>query len=675
MNHRDLLEKTRAKSTVKPYTGISVEIEKPEELPILAAPSVINTYNEQNVTLIQRSADQRICQGETLRPLYPMSACWKDNNWISRMNVPSKAGAVKANQSIGTPDLLEEVGYFREKPDGVYALKEYQESFLITNIRLRVKARIKKYVDDKAEPQEELKCLLYSEKWDTPETVIVPLSEYKNVYLSTIKSRFPALFLSSKGRDYLEKYLASVYDYCQDNMVEEVRIMKTGWTTLGGTLRFVIGEDPIYRGFELPDVSLMDKASVFTEGFRFLKIGRLGSVSLVPFIFAHFSYAAFFINKARREFQSVLFIRGETNTYKTRIAKLFCNVFQTDSAKKMISFGSTRPAFYKFLSELRDQTILLDDYSCSEQRKKRDDTALLEAAIRSIGDSTPPIKMSASQEDGIDSRSFRSTLVVTGEDNPPLSNSSYYRMIIVPVDKHSYDNEVLDEFEHNPSIMRNYMGLFIEFLRVHGEQIAEGTIQKAREYNDRYGQNFKVDRVRYAAVNLMVVGDMIRQYAYWCGITNPDILDYIAQFDRIIVEAMLENQEENSVLAPEVMFLYALRQALGTRDNIKLAESEVIYISNESGYIGFQEKRTDTIWLRHEDAEQIVRSYWERQGKAYTASLSKLKKILYEKEFSLGRESAEGKTEYLLRAKKGSRKRMLVLRYQKVCQILESIKD
>lgn len=667
--------KIRAKSTIKTYMGEIIALEKPKGPLILAAPPVSQAYNEEAVAVTQRSMEERICRGEILSYLYPLSAYYENNEWKIRQNFLKPEGVIKGNTDMDTLDLLEEPEYFRETKDGVYALKDAQENFLLTNIRLRIYAHIKTYWDDESEPKEEFKCLLYLKEWDDPKSVTVPLDGYKAVYSSVIKNRFPELFLSSKARDELENYLSRVYSHCKGRWQEEVRIMRIGWTTIGGVTRYELGNAPAYKRFYFPDVSLMDKTEVFSRGFRFLEIGRFQSVSLVPFIFAHFSYAAFFVNKAQREFQSTLFIRGESGAYKTRIATVFCNVFQTDSAQKKLSFGTTRAAFFATMSQLRDQTILLDDFSCSEKRKKRDDTALLEAAIRAIGDSTAPAKMSANQADRIDNRSFRATLVVTGEDNPPLSNSSYYRMIVVPVDKQSYYNDALEKFEQDPAIMRNYMALFIEFLRTNGNKIAEGIPQKAGEYDARYGRNFKVDRVRYAAINLMIVGDMIRQYASWCGVTDSKIRDYMSEFDAIIVDAMLENQEENSGLEPEVMFVYALMQVIGTRDKIGLADSEAIYITNESNYIGFQERSTDTVWLRHEDAEQTVRNYWDKQEKGYTITSPKLHKLLYEKGISIGSKSSDGKAEYLLKAKKGRRKRMLVLKYNKVCQILDSIKE
>jgi hypothetical protein len=172
---------------------------------------------------------------------------------------------------------------------------------------------------------------------------------------------------------------------------------------------------------------------------------------------------------------------------------------------------------------------------------------------------------------------------------------------------------------------------------------------------------------------LLMMAEIIRKFVAWCGITDPELLKHMADFDRVILDMMLKNQEEKDSLEPEVMFVYALMQALGTRDKTGMADSEDIYICNESSYIGFREESTDTVWLRYEDAERLVQVYWEKQDKAYMATSAKLRKLLYEKKISVGTEPPSGKIEYLKKSKKGQRKRMLVLRQEKIQEILDGV--
>ena len=344
-------------------------------------------------------------------------------------------------------------------------------------------------------------------------------------------------------------------------MKEEKRIMTTGWSAIDGNLRYVIGKDVAYKDYKFPDVLKMERATLFNNGFRFLEIGKDETAVVIPFIFAHFSYTSLFWERENHAFESVLFIRGETNSYKTAVAEVFCNVFQSIPSKKKISFGSTKAALYATLSKCRDQTVLLDDYSCSEKQKKQNDTILFEAAIRAVGDTSAPSKMSLKDSSGIDDRTFRATLVITGEDDPGLSSSSHFRMITVQVGRGSYDKDVLRDFQTHPEFMREYMALFIEFLRVQGDRVIPAVLSDLQRLRSRYESLIEVGRVRDATINLILISKVIRAFAAWCGCTKKEVLERIDQFEDIVIAAMLKNQEENGRLELESMFVYALMQS------------------------------------------------------------------------------------------------------------------
>jgi len=673
--NKKFLTKIKQTSSIKPYSGKTTEIEKSMVQPILRSSPELNIELSKTTAVTKISKNDLICKGCNIQPLYPICACNNNKKWEIKIHSSEvkAAGKIQIGSATDGLDMLEVPEYFREKNKGVFAIKDGNESSCLTNMRLRVIAVIKRYWADEEKTTYEIKCQLYYDGWDTPQFIVVPINEYKQVYLF-IKKKFPELYLSAGGKDALEKYLSEVYSQCKKSWEEELQIMQTGWTELNGNLCFAIGKDDAYKEYDFPDVaSIINRTQIVEQGISFLEIGNFEAAAIVPFVFAHFAYTKFFVKKANHDFESVLFVCGASGSYKTSFMLNLCAVFETRTEKKMLSFGTTKPALYTALSTFRDQTVLLDDYSCSEQQKKQADNVLFEAAIRAIGDSTPPSKMSNSKNGVVADRQFRSTLVVTGEDNPALSASSQYRMITVSVDATSFDGKILRRFQEKPQIMRNYFALFIEFLRIHGEQIIDFVRGKLGDYREKYTLLIKKDRVRDATINLLMMAEIIRKYLDWCGVTNPELLKHMADVDCVIVNEMLKNQEEKDSLEPELMFVYALMQVLGTRDKAGLADSEDVYTHNESGYIGFREEATDTLWFRYEDAEHLVQNYWVKQGKTYLITSPKLRKLLYEKGISVGMEPPSGKTEYLKKSKKGQRKRMLVLRQEKIQEILDGV--
>lgn len=599
-----------------------------------------------------------------LRTINPLKASFEENAW-------------KAEQIMGKSKLIAlDQNYLKaddycEKADGVYAVGKGREEFIVGG-RVRIRAQIKKYWCEDEEPEVAFRCSLSNETWEKDLELVVALSEYKQLYFLA-KQQFPQLRVTNRYKDNLDHYLSDVFASSSSSWREERRVMRTGWFKIDGQLEYVIGDDVFYAGFAFPDVSKTDKVEAFCRGFEFLAVGNYKCGVTLAFIFAHLAYTNYFAEQADHKFQNILFYRGMTNSYKTSLLELLSNVFETARDRRKVTFGSSKAALYHVLSYMQDQTVLLDDFACSEKSKKKEDTALFENVIRAVGDSVIPVVMDKGCEK-IKNRKLRTAVFVTGEDDPPLSQSSMVRCITVPAEGQDCNLEMLTYFQENPAIMRTYFAEYIAFLKEEEQNVVSIIGNGLRQYRQEYASLFSTPRIKDAAVNLTIETDIIRRFARWCGVGDAKIDADMARFKQLILETLLNNQEEKATLAPHVMFVYALMQSIGTKPKTDLAESEDLYSENEAGFIGFREEKTDTIWLRHEEADLLAQQYWEQQGKAYTVTPEKLRKLLFEKDISVGgaNESSK-KVEYLKRAKKGQRKRMLVLKNSKIKEILDGI--
>ena len=264
-------------------------------------------------------------------------------------------------------------------------------------------------------------------------------------------------------------------------------------------------------------------------------------------------------------------------------------------------------------------------------------------------------------------------MIISGEDDPSLSQSSMLRCITVVAEATSYNGELLRAFQQDGRIMQNYFALYIEFLREREDEVITFIQGSLACYRQRYKEIIEMPRLRDAAINLMLVTELIRRFAKWCGADSAAIRAEMDKFDETILNAVLSNQDEKSSLKPHVMFVYALMQSIGTKEKNGIAETEAVFEKNESGYLGFYEAKTDTLWLRHEEADLIVKRYWEQQGKAYTVTPQKVRKLLYDENVSEGTVASNGKLEYLRRAKRGNRKHMLVLRQSQIQKIMDDV--
>ncbi len=92
-----------------------------------------------------------------------------------------------------------------------------------------------------------------------------------------------------------------------------------------------------------------------------------------------------------------------------------------------------------------------------------------------------------------------------------------------------------------------------------------------------------------------------------------------------------------------------------------------MYVQNELRYLGFHEKTENLLWLKPTNFFKIGVELLKKQSVNFLVQWDTFKKMLLNEGYSKGVLPVDGKGgQYLLRAKKGSRKYMLVLHTDKI---------
>ena len=192
-------------------------------------------------------------------------------------------------------------------------------------------------------------------------------------------------------------------------------------------------------------------------------------------------------------------------------------------------------------------------------------------------------------------------------------------------------------------------------------------------YRAYYEQELQTRRLIDAAAGLRLLADFVLQFASYCGVGDAEKAELMQLFERSILDLLQQHQENSKKQKPEVRFLYALLQSIGTSSNNSLAQDEDTYAIDESRYIGFHDKAESLLWVRMESAWSIVEQYYKRQGEDWMTKMQTIKELLLKKGISDGKKMPDGEAgnEYLRRARKGSRKRMLVLHQDVVEELLK----
>lgn len=496
-------------------------------------------------------------------------------------------------------------------------------------------------------------------------TIEVPWTEYKDVY-QQIRRKFPDVCVMGQGQA-LEEYLADVFARRADNLPVYREAKLSGWICWDGGAHYVVGKDNFYGNHVIPK-TLGNAYAVFNIGRRFLDIGSRNSQICVLYLASHLAYTLFWLKKAGIRFRSTFFVQGGTGLLKTSVVRIISDVFNTDRDKAVIRLNSTLASTQKTITYLRDTVVCVDDFSNTESDLRKKSLSAAEAVIRAVGDGIFPSKSDVSDFSKITQNTVRSVVILTGEEGLDLGTSSQLRMIVIPVEQGTFDGRVLREFQIK-NIWAEYTAQYLKFLMEKGEEVVSYRKEAFYAYRDGYAEYFDEPRLIDAAAVLRLECDIVAAYARWCGCGDEEVQQLSALLNRNVLDAMISTQDYASEAKPEVRFLRALWESLDTTKAAMVAESEDVYADNEAQFIGFYEKHTGTIWLKPEGAYQVVCQYYRTINERWLTSLKRVKELLFEKGLSRGKLGNSG-VEYICKAKKGMRKRMLVLYAEKVEKLL-----
>ena len=493
------------------------------------------------------------------------------------------------------------------------------------------------------------------------------IEEYKRAFNIIIK-KYPELYLTKDSySNDIERYLSEKYIENKQYLEYVNVVCFSGWTNLLAP-RAVYANSNIVGCTCNKELSLLDnedRFSIFNNGLKILNVSYDLEKSLVPFLYAHTGFMAKLFEDAGHPIRFGLFIKGKSGSYKTTLAKVLFNVFQTDQSKKVINFESTKAGVEMALKEAKDDILIMDDINFSLKGTQKKANELFELAIRAIGDSNTKAKVSSDQK-SLAQNLVRCGLVLTGEDEPENSLSSALRYLTLNVDNTSYRSDVLFYFSDNEDVMKKYFTSFIFFLTEKYDEIVFYIKNNFRVLYERYGKASSYDRLNFSVISLMLVADVIKEYAKWSNIEDLSVFDQSLNLtEDVLKENVRRKSNESKCLELEELVLIALNQTLDIQANCRLAKDIKDYEKDVNSYIGF--KKNDEIWLRHEDLYEVVCKYWDKQGKAYTATQDKTHKRLYEVGVIKCYDDID-KNGYLMKSSSinGRRIRMIVIKNEKL---------
>jgi len=496
-----------------------------------------------------------------------------------------------------------------------------------------------------------------------------------------LRKCFPEAYISKGDYNSKEEYLSEVYRHDVETAEVKYSSEIMGWVEEfeDKITGFYEGISNFYEGMKnsIPIVVNSDRREIFVNGFCFLQIGHENDVIEILWIIFHIAPSLFWLRKFGLDFRSVIFVKGKTNLFKTTVVALLSNIFAKNRNKAFARLTSTKAYIQDFMTKSRDVVVLLDDFSNTVGANNKQALNNAEDVIRAIGDGMFAGKMNIKDLSEGRSDSVQCVTVLTGEDELGLSVSSLYRLIILAIQEGTFNPQILSYYTENHEYLQKYMALFIQFLTERGSVVVQRCALNFSQYREFYKPKLQIPRFIDAAATMTVVIDIIVEFGLYCGSEIESMTVYRNRAMLAVENVMKQNLGNSKQAKPEVRFLYALMQSIGTSKFNGLAANETEYVANISGYIGFKEDDKNLIWLRFGDVYELVAKYFQKQGEQFITSQKTVKELLLRKGISDGKLMPEGKSgnQYLRKSRKSPRQWFLVLHTDIVEKILDENKE
>lgn len=297
-------------------------------------------------------------------------------------------------------------------------------------------------------------------------TFAIRKEEYFAKFLTKLKAEELSLHLNSECRnaealfrEYLSSALAAVGTLPIKNIYAYA-----GW---GEDRRYHHGGMPDCKASRiLPDANKLITSTAFHEGMSILDIGDL-NITLPVLLQSVSGVMAKLFEDAGLPLQYLFCLVGPSGSKKTSLSKVaFCNFNVHD----VINFTSTERAIELHAEECHDSVFVLDDLSSVKDKIQLNK---LENFLRKFCDGAGR-KKSIDGGKNLVSLYTRCSVVITAESLiEGLQQSSILRLLQVPVNKSSINNERLGFFQHDQhlarfnrqfSVMEKFISSFVMYL-------------------------------------------------------------------------------------------------------------------------------------------------------------------------------------------------------------------
>lgn len=518
---------------------------------------------------------------------------------------------------------------FIEKETGVDVIKtgdKFNKTIRLSNFKIEILSMIERIFLTKEEIFYRIR--IFNE--NASEFIEIKRENYLNLYSEVTKSHaeFRLCADTNKAIGLFREYLSIKYQKSKNNIKIKNFYQFAGWISEKGIRRYISGSDEDCSSKRqiayLRNTILKD---VFANGWHILNLSNDKQVILPLFLQLHIGYTAKLFEDTGMPVQYLFIIVGATGSKKTAVSKVLYAQFDMTEG---INFTATDRAIELYAEQCHDGTLLLDDLFSVR------DKAALEKIHRFLREYADGIGRARSIKAGteIERMDTRYAVVVTAESMlDGLQQSAKLRNLIVRVRKDTFNDDVLRQFqieakeatfEGRPNSLEIYLSAYIRFLENNYTQIVKEMINfQPPKINLKFARQAMIYKI------LSFQAKIILDFGKFCGfLTDIDVQNLWSEWISILQNLMMENQYLCDLEEPYRLFLKAIMQSHAQKI-IQICNSKSEYELTAKFSYGYIEQ--NILKLELDKIFEYVMTYYSHIGRGFSATLSDIISILYEK--------------------------------------------
>ena len=413
----------------------------------------------------------------------------------------------------------------------------------------------------------------------------------------------------------------------------------------------------------LPNVT---QSQAFYFAVKMLALGNM-TKTLPLFLFSHIGVMYSIFEEAGFAPNFLLNIVGHTGSLKTSVSKIFFKILRDNRNDIASSFNDTATAMEIKMGNTFDEVLLIDDFRPSSNKTETSRMRnSLEKLVRYFGDG---VGKSRGNPLLTLNKEFRphGVCAITGEYLYGVP-SSLLRMLIVHVNRNTFDKKLLKFYQDNPLIFPTHIRFFIDYLQANYDVLVNYIRTKFPVLRDEYRTRSWESRLVQTAAWLDITAEIIfKFYAVQMILTSPE--DAKRQYEQCkfaISEAVNESNELATNTSPEKMFLNGMTKQIRDK-KLLIAESKNAYKQNTELYAGFIDREKRRLFVRPTKAFNSVLQYCDKMDMRFTETERSTRQALIVNGYIQGQsEDDKENTSYVVRLDNNKEVRMLAFYLDKL---------